>query len=169
MLTNENMHELMDMYSGYLMHISFMYVKDFATAEDIVQEVFISYFKGAEHFEGRATLKTYLTKMTIHKSTDYLRSWASRKRTMAKLFSQTKASYDFEMQLEESPLMATVLQLPLKYRECILLFYYEDMTTLEMAQFLSLSENTVKTRLRRARQLLKERTASVSWEEFLHE
>ena len=45
-----------------------------------------------------------------------------------------------------------------------LLFYYEDMTTLEMAELLSLSENTVKTRLRRAREQLKERTITQSLE-----
>ena len=165
MLTNEEMHDLMDSYSPYLLQMSFLYVKDWTAAEDIVQETFIQFFKAYEQFEGRASLKTYLTKITIHKSTDYLRSWASRKRTLAKIFGQKQSfSYEFEAKIEQSELMKQVLQLPLKYRESILLFYYEDMTTLEMADLLSLSENTVKTRLRRARELLKERTTIQSWE-----
>lgn len=170
MLTNEEMHDLMDTYSPYMLQMSFMYVKDWAAAEDIVQEVFIHFFKTYTQYEGRASLKTYLTKMTIHKSIDYLRSWTSRKRTLSKIFGQKHSlSYEFEAQIEKSELMKQVLQLPLKYRECILLFYYEDMTTLEMAELLSISENTVKTRLRRAREMLKERVSPELREDLAHE
>ena len=44
MLSNREMNELMDTYSGYLLQISYMYVKNWATAEDLVQESFIKYF-----------------------------------------------------------------------------------------------------------------------------
>ncbi|MGE7023225.1 sigma-70 family RNA polymerase sigma factor [Solibacillus cecembensis] len=170
MLTNEEMHDLMDIYSPYLLQVSFMYVKDWVAAEDIVQESFIQYFKSYASFEGRASIKTYLTKITIHKCTDYLRSWASRKRTLGKLFGQKQThSYEFEAQIEHSELMKHVLQLPIKYRESIVLFYYEDMTTIEMAGLLSISENTVKTRLRRAREMLKVRVETLGWEELLNE
>ena len=40
---------------------------------------------------------------------------------------------------------------------------------MEMAELLSISENTVKTRLRRARELLKEHVNASSWEELLNE
>lgn len=170
MLTNDAMHDLMDTYSPYLLQISYMYVKDWTAAEDIVQEIFIHFFKTHGKFKGQASIKTYLTKMTIHKSTDYLRSWASRKRTLAKLFGQQQQiTYELDAQIEQSELMKQVLQLPLKYRESILLFYYEEMTTLEISELLSLSENTVKTRLRRAKELLKERVANKSWEELANE
>ncbi|AWE07949.1 hypothetical protein DCE79_11360 [Lysinibacillus sp. 2017] len=170
LLTNEEMHDLMDTYSPYMLQMSFMYVKDWAAAEDVVQEVFIHYFKTYTQFDGRASIKTYLTKMTIHKSIDYLRSWTSRKRIVAKLFGQKQTTtYEFEAHVEQSELMKQVLQLPLKYRESILLFYYEDMTTLEIAALLSVSENTVKTRLKRAREQLKKRTTLQSWEELADE
>ncbi|MEG0385739.1 MAG: sigma-70 family RNA polymerase sigma factor [Solibacillus sp.] len=170
MLTNEEMHDLMDTYSPYLLQISFMYVKDWAAAEDIVQESFIQFFKFYTNFEGRASVKTYLTKITIHKCTDYLRSWASRKRTLRKLFGQKETvSYEFQIQIDQSQLMKHVLQLPLNYRESILLFYFEDMTTFEMAELLRISENTVKTRLRRAREMLKMRVKTSSWEELVNE
>lgn len=170
LLTNEEMHDLMDTYSPYMLQMSFMYVKDWTAAEDVVQEVFIHYFKTYTQFDGRASIKTYLTKMTIHKSIDYLRSWTSRKRIVAKLFGQKQTTtYEFEAHVEQSELMKQVLQLPLKYRESILLFYYEDMTTLEIAALLSVSENTVKTRLKRAREQLKKRTTLQSWEELADE
>ena len=75
MLTNEEMHDLMDTYSPYLLQVSFLYVKDWShKPEDIVQESFIQFLKSYASFEGRASIKTYLTKITIHKCTDYLRA-----------------------------------------------------------------------------------------------
>ena len=89
---------------------------------------------------------------------------------MAGRFGQKQTiSYEFEVQMEQSDLMKQVLQLSLKYRESILLFYYEGLTTLEIAELLSISENTVKTRLRRAREMLKEHVSKDSWEALAHE
>ena len=47
-----------------------MYVKDWNLSEDIVQEVFIQFFKTYDNYEQRASVKTYLTKMTINKCHD---------------------------------------------------------------------------------------------------
>ena len=48
-----------------------------------------------------------------------------------------------------------LFQLPLKYREPLILFYYDEQSIAEIANYLQLNENTVKTRLRRAKQQLK--------------
>ena len=47
-------------------------------------------------------------------------------------------------------------KLPVKYREVIVFYHYFDLTTAQIAQVLIISENTVKTRLRRGRQQLGE-------------
>lgn len=48
-----------------------------------------------------------------------------------------------------------VSQLPPKYREVILLYYYQRLNTREIAQALSLREGTVSSRLRRAKERLR--------------
>ena len=48
-----------------------------------------------------------------------------------------------------------VLRLPLKYRTIIQLFYYEDLTIEEISEIMKVNSNTIKTRLRRARENLK--------------
>lgn len=147
-----------------------MYVKNESTAEDIVQDVFIQFFKTYDQFDQRAQVKTYLTKMAINKCYDYLRSLTSRKNTWIKLLAQKSAhSYELQSAMEESELMKHVLALPLKYREMIILYYYEDLSTVEIATLMSLSDNTVKTRLRRAREKLKLHLSSENWREWLHE
>lgn len=170
MVTNEEMHHYMDTHSPYLLQLSYMYVKDWSSAEDIVQEVFIQFFKTFDQYEQRASVKTYLTKMTIHKCYDYLRSFASRKKTLMKLIAQKQpVSYEFQNPVGQSEMMQSVLNLPMKYREMIILYYYEELTTSEIAMLLSLSDNTVKTRLRRAREKLKIHITNEDWRELLHE
>ena len=169
------MRDIMDEYGGYLTNLSFMYVKNWATAEDIVQESFIKFFKKPLQFEGRASLKTYLSKIVIHASTDYLRSWKSRKNTWTKFFIHTKVeqidSVDQSvlMEIEQTELLKHVFDLSLKYREVITLFYYEDMTSYEISQLLMIPESTVKTRLKRAREQLKAKLTEVDWEVLRYE
>ena len=71
--------------------------------------------------------------------------------------------------IEQTELTKHVLQLPVIYREVVLLFYYEEYTTVAMADILGLAENTIKTRLRRAREMLKERLNDTEWEVLSHE
>ena len=58
-----------------------------------------------------------------------------------------------EIQIKE--IYDTVMTLPQKYRTVIHLFYYEDMSLKQIANILGINENTVKTRLLRAREKLK--------------
>ena len=58
---------------------------------------------------------------------------------------------------EDDQLIAAIMTLPIKYREVIYLFYYEELLIKEIAVVTEVSGNTVKTRLRRAKELLKER------------
>ena len=57
---------------------------------------------------------------------------------------------------ESERLFEAVIALPQKYRIVVHLFYYEDYSVHEMAELLSLSESNVKTRLSRARAMLRD-------------
>ena len=70
-----HLEEVMEEYGEYCMRVAYLYVKDWAAAEEIVQDTFLAYYRQQERFEGRSSLKTYLVKITIDKSHDYLRSW----------------------------------------------------------------------------------------------
>ena len=98
--------------------------------------------------------------MTIHKSCDHLRSIKNRLRILEGFWKTTEKSLPSAEQqtlnkIEQHSVAKAVLELPVKYREVIVLFYYEEMTSLEIAYLLDVSENTIKTRLRRGRDLLK--------------
>jgi RNA polymerase sigma-70 factor (ECF subfamily) len=71
---------------------------------------------------------------------------------------------------EKLELADAIFQLPLKYREVIIYYYFEELSVLEVALMLSISDNTVKTRLKKSRALLKNQLKhTIQWEVLLHE
>lgn len=56
---------------------------------------------------------------------------------------------------EDRELASAVMSLPIKYGEVIYLFYYEELSIKEVATVIEVKENTIKTRLKKAKELLK--------------
>lgn len=56
---------------------------------------------------------------------------------------------------QNSELYYAVLKLPLKYRTVIHLFYYEQYSVAQIAQYLGRNESTIKSQLKRGREMLK--------------
>lgn len=170
-LDERDLQQIMHEHTDYLLRIAFLYVKDWPAAEDIVQDVFISFYQKFEQFEERSSLKTYLSKITVNKCKDYLKSWRYRMQILTNnFFSKSKNNRNRLIEQDEKLELAdAVLQLPLKYREVIIYYYFEELSVLEVAQQLNLSDNTVKTRLRKARTLLKDELNNDQWEVLLHE
>ena len=161
--------EIMEQHGDYLVRLAYVYVKEWATAEDIVQDVFVKFFETSSKYEQRATLKTYLAKMTINRSCDHLRSVKGRFQILKRYWQPEtlfKADTEKEMldKFTQNSVAASVFALPLKYREVIVLYYYDDMTSREIANLLNLPENTVKTRLKRAKAQLKQALSFVNGE-----
>lgn len=152
---------LMDTYGNALTKLSFTYIKDLGKAQEIVQDVFFLCYERYEEIHQIASLKAWLYKVTINRSKDSLRSgWLKRVILDNFIPVYTKAAHSTEQTLikqeQQEDLLTHVLELPVKYRESLLLFYYEDLSIAEMVYTLQLNENTIKTRLKRGRELLKQ-------------
>ncbi|MFC7063617.1 sigma-70 family RNA polymerase sigma factor [Halobacillus seohaensis] len=161
------MEEWIHLYSHDLKWIAYSYVKDHALAEDIIQETFIKAYQKYRTFKQQSSEKTWLYKITINLCKDHLKSSYFRRviRKGAEVFQHIPSKNSTPEQhtinkSENEELLEHVLQLEDKYREVIILFYFEYFELKDMAQLLNVSPNTVKTRLRRARQLLQEQLAS---------
>lgn len=159
------LEDYIEQYGDYLYRIAFIYMKDQHSAEEVVQDVFMKFYE-SEQFEGRSSVKTYLTTITIRTCYDYLRKWKARKNQLLDyMLKRERAAEQVVLALQErDEIVTSILKLPLKYREVILLYYYDDLTTAEMAQLLQIPESTVGTRLQRARQKLKEILPAIEWE-----
>ncbi|MFC4619462.1 sigma-70 family RNA polymerase sigma factor [Camelliibacillus cellulosilyticus] len=153
---------LMDEYGSDLKKVAYSYVKDWGKAEDIAQDVFVTCFRKIKTFKGHSSIKTWLFRITINRCKDELKSWSFRHirvgRTEALATRKGEApSPEREVirQDDNQKLAALVMTLPLKYKEVIILHYYSELKTEEIAESLKLNANTVRTRLGRARKLLK--------------
>lgn len=153
--------QVIDDYADYLLRVAYVYVKNQSTAEDIVQDVFIRYHQRSEQFREESSLKTYLVKITVNRCHDYLRSWTYRRISLKEKIKGNPTEKTPERNLIENENSQTVLtaliSLKLIYREVLVLYYYEDYSTVEIAEILTCPEATVRTRLQRARMQLKEK------------
>lgn len=154
------LEQFVRMHGEELLRLSYTYVKNKETAEDIVQDVLLKAYEQHEQFRGEASYRTYLYRMTINRSYDYLRSWSYKNTVLTnkiqKIFHTEKSAEQLVFEQTDNRLLGNaVLGLPVKYREVMILYYYKELKINEIAGLLSCSENTVKTRLRRGRQKLK--------------
>ena len=151
---------LIEDYGQDVLKIAYLYVKDQQLAEDIFQEVFYKVMKNYHKFEHLSSEKTWLIRITINTCKDLLRtSWLRRVTTFGTLEEQNQTQYEqpFDMTQSESnnELYEMIMKLPLRYKEVILLFYYEDFSYDEMAKILNIPKGTVQSRLARGREKLK--------------
>lgn len=150
--TNDYINEVLCNYSDMVYKLALSQTKNRADADDVFQEVFISFMKNTKPFESEEHKKAWLIKVTINRSRKIFRSaWFRRTVSLTMPLSET-LQFDIE---EKSVVYDAVLQLPRKYRIAIHLFYYEDMSIAQMSKALSIPESTVKSHLYRARQILK--------------
>jgi len=168
-----NIEKIIAEHGDYLLKVAYLYVKNEATAEDIVQDVFIAFYQKQEQFRQESSLRTYLVKMTVNRSHDYLRSWKSKRLTLfEKITGRTTAvtpEKEFLAKSTKRELVEALFTLSVAYREVLILYYFEEMTTVEIAQLVSCPEATVRTRLQRARKQLAVAIGDYDWEVLRHE
>lgn len=172
MLSQEQFREIMDLHTERLIRVAYYYSKDLQVAEDIVQEVFIKFYNQYSDYKEQGELQAYLTRMTINRCKDHLKSWHVRKMQFQEMWveQQQHLELDALVQRDEEQLVSeAIMRLPLKHREMLVYYYFEEMTIPMIAQLLQLSQSTVKTRLVRGRELLKQELCGIEWEVLLHE
>ncbi len=119
-------------------------------AEDVMQEVFLRLVRKKPEFRDDEHCRAWLLRVAANCAKDLFRC-AWRRNTV---------EMDEELpspEPEEEGMLAAVLELPESYRIPIHLFYYEELSVAEIAAILGKSEGAVRTRLSRARELLRAR------------
>ncbi|MCH5351938.1 MAG: sigma-70 family RNA polymerase sigma factor [Acutalibacter sp.] len=130
---------------------AFSVCKNPQDAEDVTQETFLSYHRSSGQFESEEHIRAWLLRVAINKGKNLRLSFWARNRQSLEDYLE---SLIFE-EPEDRDLFTAVMALPEKYRTVIHLFYYEDYTVKEIAKILGAGEGTVKTRLHRGREMLK--------------
>nr|WP_276541836.1 sigma-70 family RNA polymerase sigma factor [Bacillus infantis] len=155
--------QIMQLYGQDILQLAYTYVKQKDVAEDLTQEIFIKCYKNLHQYNRKSMLKTWLWRIAVNHCKDYLRSWHNRHIILSEEQAKSGSGMKDEVEAavikkdDDSQLAAAVMNLPDHYREVIYLHYFEEMSIKEIAAVTGINQNTIKTRLKRAKQLLKER------------
>lgn len=161
--------ELMSNYGQQILQLVYSYVNNQAIAEDLTQDIFVKCYQSLHTYKGKSSMKTWLWRIAINHCKDYLKSWYNKKVITAENetfyvgLQNESAEQTVIQQDEDARLVKEVMNLPIKYREIIYLFYFEELLMREIAVIIGINESTVKTRIRKAKKILKERLGDEKW------
>ena len=140
-------------------------------AADTVQEIFLKVFRSAAHFEGKSSLKTWLYQIALHEASNHRRWWRRHKRQETSLEEEDAAGGSWASRLPdggESPLSQALRneqrrqlqqalgQVPEPYHAVLLLREIEGFRYDEIAEIVQVRVGTVKSRLLRGREMLRQ-------------
>ncbi|MHC4460312.1 MAG: RNA polymerase sigma factor [Planctomycetota bacterium] len=140
-------------YAADLLTLAANLLSDGSAAEDVVQDVFISFVKSVEQFRLRGSLKSYLTTCVANRSRDYIRK-KKRQQTVAvseasQVTSDTKSPVQLVIRTEElQKLKHALTELPYHQREVVVLRLHGDLRFRQIAKLQDASVKTVQSRYR---------------------
>lgn len=150
-----NLDRMMDSYGASLLRLCFMYLKDLHLAEDAVQEAFFRAYKNYHRFDGGNGEKAWINRIAINVCKDMLRSAWRRRVDVVEQLDEVPDEAPPGYTDEDTTLVQAIMELKPKYKEVVLLFYYQDMKIADIAAALNAPESTISVRLKRAREQLK--------------
>ena len=137
-------------YMDTIYRVAYSWTKNPDDANDVTQDVLIQLYKTTREFESDSHMKNWLIRVTVNQCKMLFRSPWSKMEDIGE-YADT-LGFEEESHLD---LFQAVMNLDKKYRVPILLFYYENYSTTEIASILGIPEKTVSTRLFRAKAKLK--------------
>lgn len=153
--SRSEIERLMEQYGSSLLRMSALYLKDADLAQDAVQETFIKAYRHLNDYRGESSEKTWLTAICANTCRDMLRTAWFRHQSRIDPDALPEGSADFAF--PDDTVLTEVMRLPTKYREVVLLRYYEGLKLKEVASALRLSDGKVRARLNRANAILQGR------------
>lgn len=140
-------------------HIAYRMMQNEEDAKDISQEIFIKVYRNLSKFDESAAFSTWLYRIAVNTCIDALRK--KKGNQIVSLQEQTQEEHqdtpeqNYLQKEEQIQIMQTIETLSPEHRAMILMRDMEDMTYGEIAECLSLSLGTVKSRIARAREQFK--------------
>ena len=146
-----------DLYSDTILKTCFLYLSDRQQAEDVLQDTWIKAWKHMEDIDLKRITneKAWLLRIAINTCKDYRRTAWFRHVDTRKAIEDLPASL-VSSEPEDHTLTLIVMDLPDRYKQIILLHYFQGLTLQETADVLGQSVSTAHRRLKKAEALLKD-------------
>ncbi len=147
--SEEEIRELVDKYSSLIFRISYCILCNVYDAEDAVQETFLKYITKAPEFNNEEHRKAWLIRVSANISKNML---------MFRVKRETINIDDVEnigIDQNDYETFELIMSLPAKYKVVMTLYYVEGYRSKEIAEIIDISEEAVRKRLQKGRELLK--------------
>ena len=151
-------------YHTMVFNLVLHYVQNVEDAEEVSQDVFVKVFDGLEDFEHRSTVKTWIYRIAIHQSLDFLKARQSLKRRfLLSIFSLEVSGFkpdpvNFDhpgVRLEQKEAYARLFEaihrLPDKQKTVIILLKIEDKSQKETAEIMQMTVKAIESLYQRAK------------------
>jgi RNA polymerase sigma-70 factor (ECF subfamily) len=156
-------HALVDRHAKSLFRVASRLSPTRSDAEDLVQDTFAAAYKGLAAFDGRASVKTWLTRILIRRAADAWRAGRARRQTASLETAAPPAARPAVAAVDQRLDLATILaKLEPAHREVIVMREMQGMSYAEIAESLNVPQGTVESRLHRARAELRRRLTGYS-------
>lgn len=136
-------------YADVVTGVCVMRLQNAADAEDCFQNTFAKLYFRSPDFESEDHLKAWLIRVAVHECADYMRK--NRRVVPAEIHMEASVDFDFD----RSDMTWALFKTPPKYRDVLYLHYCLGYKISEISEILHKKENTVKSLLRRGREILK--------------
>ena len=140
---------IVEKYFDTVYRLALSQAKDSHRADDILQEVFLRYMKVCKKMESEEHVKATLLRITVNYSNSFKNSAHNKRDT------QLDEDIPYTDKINDGSVLEKVLALPDKYRTVIHLYYYCGYSVNEISKITGNNPATVKTHMKRARNLLK--------------
>lgn len=152
--------EIIEAYGNKILKLCFVQLGDKEEAEDATQEVFIKVFKNIKSYNGDANIYTWIYKITINTCFDILKKKKKNSYDDISLYidfiKDNKEIEDIILKnLTSRNIRLALMKIPEKYRILLYMFYFEELKISQISSILDEKENTIKTRLKRGRNVLR--------------
>jgi RNA polymerase sigma-70 factor (ECF subfamily) len=139
------------------MRIAWRYSRDVDHAKDIVQESFVRIFHALDSFDDdKASLATWMKSICIREAIGFLRKYKKFNFTdeiSENLLSSEDSLYETGWEKEE--LLNKMESLPEEHKTILMMYYFDELSHKEIAALLNIKEVSSRSRLLRAREILK--------------
>lgn len=148
--------QIYKLFSSKLFSLCLKYSKNYAEAQDNLQDAFVTIFKKIDQFSHKGSLEGWMKRITINTALQRYRSVGvfdivneDQIEDVAVEINEDSVSLDF--------LLGIIQDLPDRYRLVFNLYVLDDYSHKEIADMLDISTGTSKSNLARARMILKEK------------
>lgn len=158
--------QLVEKYTDTLFGAAIGFVHNREEAEEIVQDSFVKAYQSLAAFGGRSSFSTWLYRITINQSINYLRAkkrkkfWLGLSETFVGRSTDTPPDTMMEAQEQGERIRRAIESLPEKQRVALILSKYEELPQKEIAGIMNVTEGAVEQLMQRAKTNLRKKLAA---------